>query len=144
MVRPAENTLFKPKKLTDAELLKKNPLLHYDNETASTSLPSIPAPPSSRKPPRPKVPVYVAEPWVCPSDGPLIKDSKGKMEKRMMNWDAVFKNGDEWSFEEVRARERGLLGKAWRGEVKEWESAWHLPGCESFSNILLVCERADS
>jgi checkpoint serine/threonine-protein kinase len=54
------------------------------------------------------------------------------MEKRMMNWDAVFKNGDEWSFEEVRARERGLLGKAWREDVKEWESAWHLPGCESF------------
>jgi checkpoint serine/threonine-protein kinase len=58
------------------------------------------------------------------------------MEKRMMNWDAVFKNGDEWSFEEIRARERGLLGKAWRGDVKEWESTWHLPGCESF---FLMC-----
>jgi checkpoint serine/threonine-protein kinase len=33
VVRPAEEALFKPKKLTDAELLKKNPLLHYDNQS---------------------------------------------------------------------------------------------------------------
>lgn len=66
----------------------------------------------------------------------MIKDSKGKMEKRMLDWDAVFKNGQEWSFEEVRARERGLLGKEWRGAVKDWETSWHLPGCESGRKIL--------
>ena len=131
MSRPAEDTLFKPKKLTDAEILRKNPLLHYENDIVSSALPTIPAPPSSRKPPRPKVPAYVAQPWVCPTDGQLIKDSKGKMEKRMLDWNAVFKNGEEWSFEEVRARERGLLGKEWRGAVKDWETSWHLPGCES-------------
>lgn len=128
MARPAETTFFQPKKLTDAEQLKKNPLLHYDND--STSLPTIPAPPSSRKPPRPKVLAYVAQPWVCPTEGQLIRDSKGKMEKRNLDFEAVFKNGEEWSFEEVRARERGLLGKEWRGAVKEWETSWHLPGCE--------------
>ena len=66
----------------------------------------------------------------------MIKDSKGKMEKRMLDWDAVFKNGQEWSFEEVRARERGLLGKEWRGAVKDWETSWHLPGCESGRKFL--------
>jgi checkpoint serine/threonine-protein kinase len=143
MVRPAEDTLFKPKKLTDAELLKKNPLRYYDNATSASTLPTIPAPPSSRKPPRPKVPVYVAEPWVCPTDDQLIKDSKGKWEKRMLDWSAVHKNGEEWSFEEVRARERGLLGKAWRGAVAEWETSWHLPQCESLFcsvfTLMLTC-----
>jgi checkpoint serine/threonine-protein kinase len=130
IVRPAAETLFKPKQLTEAEQLKKNPLRFYDTSDVPTTVPVAPAPPVSRKAPRPKVPAYVAQPWVCPTDGRLIKDSKGKAECRMCDWDAVFKNGEEWSFEEVRARERGLLGREWRGAVKEWETAWHLPGCE--------------
>lgn len=52
------------------------------------------------------------------------------MERRMFDWDSVYKGGEEWSFEEVRARQRGLMGKEWRNEVKEWEILWHVPGCE--------------
>lgn len=59
----------------------------------------------------------------------------GKKEKRMFNWDLVYKDGEEWSFEEIRAKQRGLYGKEWRGEVQEWESQWHKPGCES-----LLCD----
>lgn len=70
------------------------------------------------------------QPWECPKDGPEVKDAKGKVQRRMFDWNATFKNNEEWSFEEVRARQRGLLGKEWRGEVKEWERQWHVPGCE--------------
>jgi checkpoint serine/threonine-protein kinase len=49
----------------------------------------------------------------------------------MFDWDAVYKGKEEWSFEEVKARQRGLLGREYRGDVKEWEMSWHLPGCAS-------------
>lgn len=69
--------------------------------------------------------------WAVPSDGPELKDSKGRVkERRMFDWEQVYKHEDEWSFAEIRARQRGLLGKSWRGEVKEWETTWHAPGCE--------------
>jgi hypothetical protein len=68
----------------------------------------------------------------------LIKDSKGKPERRMFDWDAVYKGGEEWSFEEVKARQRGLLGREYRGDVKEWEMGWHLPGCESAGWLILT------
>jgi hypothetical protein len=47
----------------------------------------------------------------------------------MFDWKAVMKDGDEWSFEEVRARARGLYHKEWK-DVKDWELNWHYPGCE--------------
>ena len=70
------------------------------------------------------------QPWECPTDGPEVKDAKGKTERRMFAWDAVFKGGEEWSFEEVRARQRGVLRKEYRGDVKGWETQWHEPGCK--------------
>lgn len=135
-VRPAEEALFKPKQLTEAELLRANPLRHYDTSTLSTDIPSIPAPPKARKPSKTKPATgnFVPTGWVFPTEGALITDAKGKKEKRMFNWDAVYKNGEEWSFEEVRARERGLLGRQWRGELQEWERGWHQPGCESWNS----------
>ncbi|OCF44535.1 BUB protein kinase [Kwoniella heveanensis CBS 569] len=114
---------------TEAELLKTNPLRHYDISELSTAIPSIPAPPSVRKPPRPaKTSHFVMQPWVCPKEGSEVKSSSGKIERRIFDWDHVYKGDDEWSFEEVRARERGLMGKEWRGEIKDWERAWHVPG----------------
>lgn len=54
----------------------------------------------------------------------------------MFNWDLVYKDGEEWSFEEIRAKQRGLYAKEWRGEVQEWERQWHKPGCESLLSDL--------
>nr|XP_019043872.1 BUB protein kinase [Kwoniella bestiolae CBS 10118]OCF22802.1 BUB protein kinase [Kwoniella bestiolae CBS 10118] len=116
---------------TEAELLKSDPLRHYDTSELPTSIPSLPAPPSARKPPRPAKSStigFVMKPWECPKDGPETKNAAGKVERRMFEWNAVYKNDDEWSFEEIRARQRGLLGKEWRGEVKDWERGWHNPG----------------
>jgi checkpoint serine/threonine-protein kinase len=70
------------------------------------------------------------QPWECPTDGPEVNGNGGKIERKMMDWNNVYKNGEEWSFEEVRARQRGLLGKEWRGDLKQWESGWHKPGCK--------------
>jgi checkpoint serine/threonine-protein kinase len=67
-------------------------------------------------------------PWECPTDGPMVRTATGKVEVRKFDWDNVYKGGEEWSFEEVRARTRGLMGKEWRGNVKGWERAWHKPG----------------
>ncbi|WVN86382.1 uncharacterized protein L203_101546 [Cryptococcus depauperatus CBS 7841] len=127
---------------TEAELLKLDPLRHYDISNLSTEIPSLPAPPSTRKPPRPNrsstQPLqnpsnrpneqHVMQPWTCPTDGPFVTLPNGKKERRMFNWDLVYKDGEEWSFEEIRSKQRGLYGKGWRGEVKEWERAWHKPG----------------
>ncbi|WWD19886.1 hypothetical protein CI109_104355 [Kwoniella shandongensis] len=115
---------------TEAELLKSDPLRHYDTSALSTDIPSLPAPPSARKPPKASKPAahFVMKPWECPTDGPEVRSNAGKVERRMFDWNNVFKGNDEWSFEEVRARQRGLIGKEWKGEVKEWEMAWHKPG----------------
>lgn len=48
----------------------------------------------------------------------------------MFDWNMVYKNGEEWSMEEIRARQRGLLGKQWKGDVQKWEKGWHKPGCK--------------
>ena len=133
----AEDVLAKSKHpLNEAELLRSDPLRNYDTSSLSTtvpSIPSLPAVPSTRRPPRPakaSSSQFVMRPWECPTDGPEVKGNGGKVERRMFDWDSVYKGREEWSFEEVRARQRGLMGKEWRGEVKEWESAWHIPGCE--------------
>ena len=69
------------------------------------------------------------QPWECPTDGPEVKGTGGKIERRMFDWNEVYKGGEEWSFEEIRTRKRGLLGKDW-GELQAWEIEWHKPGCE--------------
>ncbi|ODO01472.1 hypothetical protein I350_06292 [Cryptococcus amylolentus CBS 6273] len=133
---------------TEAELLKSDPLRHYDTSSLSTDLPSLPAPPSARKPPRlTKVAApaagaapapakaaqakYVMQPWTCPSDGPLVKMANGKQERRMFDWDMVYKDGDEYNFEQIRAKQRGLYGREGRGEVQAWEREMHKPGSTS-------------
>nr|KIR49111.1 BUB protein kinase [Cryptococcus bacillisporus CA1280] len=133
---------------TEAELLKFDPLRHYDTTNLFTDIPSLPAPLSARKPPKPSKSTssqpaptkpssstnavrHVMQPWTCPTDGPLITLGNGKKEKRMFNWDLVYKDGEEWSFEEIRAKQRGLYGKEWRGEVQDWERQWHKPGSSS-------------
>lgn len=134
-VRPASEEVFSRIRtipMSEAEMLKYDPLRNFDTSQVSSSVPSLPVAPVSRRAPRPKSSHKSAfEPWVCPSDGPEVLNEKGKTQKRMFVWDKVFKNGEEWSFEEVRARERGLLGREWKGEVKDWERSWHAPGCES-------------
>lgn len=132
-MRPAEEALFKPKQLTEAELLRADPLRHYDTANLSTDIPTIPAPPPSRKAHKSKPSsskAFVPQGWEYPTDGPVITDAKGKKEKRMFDWDMVYKNGEEWSMEEIRARQRGLLGKRWKGDVQAWEREWHKPGCK--------------
>ena len=119
---------------SEAETLKSNPLRNYDTSSLSLALPTLPAPPSSRKPPRPKAATtshFVMQPWICPADGQEIKDAKGNTERRMFPWDAIFKADEEWSFEELRARQRGILGKEYRKGVQDWERAWHEPGAST-------------
>ncbi|KAK4686311.1 checkpoint serine/threonine-protein kinase, partial [Tremellales sp. Uapishka_1] len=128
-VRAAEDVFSRSKQpLTEAELLKSDPLRHYDTSSVSTSLPSLPAAPVTRKPHKPHKSHFVMQPWECPTDGPEVKGNGGKVERRMFDWSAVYKGGEEWSFEEVRARQRGLLGKEWRGQIQDWEGTWHMPG----------------
>jgi len=114
-------------------MLRHDPLRFFDTSTVPAGIPSLPAPPAARKVPKPSKPSQTisAIKWECPTDGPEVKDAKGKVQRRMFDWNAVFKGGEEWSFEEIRARQRGLLGKEWRGEVKDWERTWHAAGCES-------------
>ncbi|CAK9780273.1 hypothetical protein CC85DRAFT_201541 [Cutaneotrichosporon oleaginosum] len=126
---------------SEAEMLRLDPLRNFDVGAIST-LPTVPetrptalvapaAPTSARKPSkdkkREKRHKFVMEPWTCPTGGAEIVDAKGKRERRMFDWDAVFRGGEEWSFEEVRARQRGLLGKEYK-PVTAWERAWHAGG----------------
>jgi checkpoint serine/threonine-protein kinase len=138
-VRSAEEvfTKIRAPALSEADQLKHDPLRNFDTSQMTAALPTLPDAPLARKAPRPKPQVkgFVIEPWTCPTDGPEVKDPKGKTQKRMFAWDKVFKGGEEWSFEEVRARERGLFGKEWRGEVQAWEREWHAPGCESENTL---------
>ncbi|WVQ75553.1 hypothetical protein IAR50_005180 [Cryptococcus sp. DSM 104548] len=129
---------------TEAELLKSDPLRHYDTSSLSTDLPLLPAPPSARKPPRPTkhaAPAaagpgpakaaqskHVMQPWTCPTDGPLVTMANGKKERRMFDWDMVYKDGDEFNFEQIRAKQRGLYGREGKGEVQDWEREMHKPG----------------
>jgi len=122
--------------LNEAELLKADPLRYYDTSAVSTTVPAVPtvpAPPLTRKVPkqaRASPSQYVMQPWECPTDGPELKGNGGKVERRMFDWKNVYKGGEEWSFEEVRARQRGLLGKEWKADIGEWETGWHKPDCK--------------
>jgi checkpoint serine/threonine-protein kinase len=110
--------------MTTAEQLRLDPLRYYDTSglpsSAFPSSTSLPPPPQPRKK-APKIAkqsaAFVKEPWEVPAGGREVQTSAGKTERRMFDWDEVHRNGDEWSFEEVRARKRGLLGRSWRGEV---------------------------
>ncbi|BEJ07792.1 hypothetical protein CcaverHIS641_0410610 [Cutaneotrichosporon cavernicola] len=133
----------------EAEKLRFDPLRNFDvgpinafPSLPTESRPPVPpvapaAPTSARKPSsrdkekkREKRHRFVMEPWTCPTGGAEIVDAKGKHERRMFDWDAVFKGGEEWSFEEVRARQRGLLGKVYK-PVAAWERTWHAGGATS-------------
>lgn len=116
--------------LSEAEQLRDDPLKNYDTSNVSKSVPTLPPPPpSARKPTHKKKrePAHVMEPWVCPTGGPERPTAKGKMERVMFDWDATFKGGEEWSFQEVRAKKLGLFGKEWK-PLKDWEKGWHKPG----------------
>jgi checkpoint serine/threonine-protein kinase len=53
--------------------------------------------------------------WEVPDSTPPL-NKKGKPEVRKFKWDMVFRDGREWSFEECRARDQGVLGKnPWDG-----------------------------
>lgn len=131
--------------LSEAELLKSDPLRMYDTSTLSTTIPSLPAPPVRKAPSRPPSALasstsssgYIKQPWECPTDGPDVVGGNGKLERRMFDWNAVYRNKEEWSFEEIRARERGLLGKDYK-DVKDWETDWHKPGCMSLFRLELM------
>ena len=131
---PADELFSRARSQTsEAEMLRHDPLRFFDTSSIPSGIPSLPAPPAARKAPKPSKPSQTisAIKWECPKDGPEVKDAKGKIQRRMFDWDAVFKGDEEWSFEEIRARQRGLLGKEWRGEVQGWERTWHAAGCES-------------
>lgn len=119
---------------TEAELLRADPLKNFDTSDVPSTvpqLPTLPAPPSARKPPakKHKRDYVVGHAWECPTEGAETLVN-GKKQRRMFDWDATFRGGEEWSFQEVRARKMGLLGKDWK-ELKEWESGWHKPGAST-------------
>ena len=138
--RPADDLFSKGRQITsDADLIKADPLRFYDLSAAvpAPAPVSLPAPPSARKPPRPaptaqsynitKMSEWDA--WKSTVD--VVDERTGKMSRRKFDVEQVYKNKEEWSFNEIRARQRGLLGRDWRGEVQDWERAWHAPGCAS-------------
>lgn len=129
---PATDVIRASGPMSEAELLRSDPLRHYDNVAATSSAPApLPALPTSVRKPAPKKRVtsnkHVMMPWECPTGGPETQLPNGKTERRMFDWEATFKGGEEWSFEEVRARKLGLLGNDWK-PLKEWERNWHAPG----------------
>lgn len=132
---PADDLLVRPAKpVSEADLLRSDPLRFYDTSAVAPSIPSLPPPALARKAPRPPKAkpssgVFAKGAWICPAvtESQTVTTAAGKTEKRVFDWSGVFKGGDEWSFEEVRARQRGLYGKEWK-EVKEWEASWHKPG----------------
>lgn len=116
--------------LSEAEQLRDDPLKNYDTSNVSKSVPTLPPPPPSARKPAPKKkrePAHVMQPWVCPTGGPERPTAKGKIERCMFDWDATFKGGEEWSFQEVRAKKLGLFGREWK-PLKDWEKGWHKPG----------------
>ncbi|KAJ9104483.1 hypothetical protein QFC21_001979 [Naganishia friedmannii] len=106
---------------SDAERLRSDPLKNFGQSShvsgdPSTSQTILLAP--------------GAGPWSVPNEGREVPGKNGKIERRMFEWDEVFKNGEEWSFEEIRARRAGLLGAAGK-DVRDWEKQWHAPGATS-------------
>lgn len=122
---------------TEAELLRVDPLRHYNltsnKPTSPSGLPTVTIPTPSRPKSAPKpatVTIGAGASWTVPDEGRDVPGKNGKVERRMFEWEEVFKHGDEWSFEEVRARKAGLL-KIAMSEVGSWEKAWHEPGATS-------------
>lgn len=140
-VRPAASTeevFGRRQPSSEAELLRADPLRHYnlsaqDKPSPGASLPTVTIPTPSRPKAAPASrTAEAAAPgvglaWTVPEGGRDVAGKNGKVERRMFEWDEVFKHGEEWSFEEVRARRIGLI-KIAQTEVREWEAAWHSPG----------------
>lgn len=103
---------------SDAERLRSDPLKNFSQSSHGFSAPN-----TSQQ----IISAPGATPWSVPNEGREVPGKNGKIERRMFEWDEVFKNGEEWSFEEIRARRAGLLGDAGK-DVREWERQWHAPG----------------
>lgn len=67
-------------------------------------------------------------------EGQEVVGKGGKIERRMFQWDEVYRNGTEFCFEEIRAARMGLGSGSSSGwgakEVRDWELEWHTPMCE--------------
>lgn len=107
---------------SDAEMLRSDPLKNFAHSAASSSSNSVAGQSKTAAP--------GATAWSVPNEGREVPGKNGKIERRMFEWDEVFRNGEEWSFEEIRARRAGLLGSVGR-EVRDWEMQWHAPGGQS-------------
>jgi hypothetical protein len=119
---------------SDAEMLRSDPLKNFAQNAsiphaASSSTHSSTGPSTA--------PAPGATAWSVPNEGREVPGKNGKIERRMFEWDEVFRNGEEWSFEEIRARRSGLLGSVGK-EVRDWEKQWHAPGGMSAMLILQV------
>jgi checkpoint serine/threonine-protein kinase len=133
---PADEVFSRRLPTTEAELLRLDPLRHHNisssKPTSPSSLPTvtIPTPSRPKSAPKPAVATIGAGPeWSVPNESRDVIGKNGKIERRMFEWDEVFKHGDEWSFEEVRTRRAGFL-KIALSEVGDWEKTWHEPGGE--------------
>lgn len=129
----------------EAEALRADPLRFYDlpagATAASNDLPPAPAMPKIRSVSGSKKASSSASAssstpsgaaWTMPEEGRDVPGKNGKVERRMIEWDQVFRDGDEWSFEEIRARRAGLArsGRVLKA-VEDWERNWHQPGAST-------------
>lgn len=68
-------------------------------------------------------------------EGQEVIGKNGKIERRMFQWDQVFRNGTEYCFEELRAASMGLGNSSSSGwgakDVRDWELEWHTPTSKS-------------
>lgn len=125
----------------EAEALRADPLRFYDLPATATSneLPPAPALPKPRSASGSRngskassSSTTMGAPWSMPDEGRDVPGKNGKTERRMIEWDQVFRDGDEWSFEEIRARRAGLArsGRVAKA-VDDWERNWHQPGAST-------------
>jgi hypothetical protein len=66
----------------------------------------------------------------------------------MFPWDRVFRDGEEFCFEELRVEELNAASGSGTGgwgekEVRDWELEWHTPSRESTLRPDKLEERAD-
>ncbi|KAJ9111395.1 hypothetical protein QFC19_001164 [Naganishia cerealis] len=112
---------------SDAEQLRSDPLKNFAQTSQTPGVPPIAEIGKKLSTGQQHVSAPGATPWSVPNEGKEVPGKNGKIERRMFEWDEVFKNDEEWSFEEIRARKAGLLGNVGK-EVREWERQWHAPG----------------
>lgn len=72
-------------------------------------------------------------------EGQEVIGKNGKIERRMFQWDQVFRNGTEYCFEELRAASMGLGDSSSSGwgakDVRDWELEWHTPTSRFMSTV---------